>query len=413
MAGPLAGIRILDLSWILAGPFATMILSDLGAEVIKLERPGSGDLARGNGPFIDGESPSTALGTSPSASLGTSSYFMSLNRGKKSLALDLQTPQGKAVFLKLVKKADVVVENFVPGTMKRLGLDYGVVKKENPRIIYASVSGFGQTGPYAQTRALDAVIQAMGGMMSLTGEPGGPPLKPGASLADITAGLFTVIGIQAALFERQKSGQGQMLDISMLDCQLAVLENAFARYFATGKAPERIGSRYPSFSSFPAFKTEDGYIAVALVGGTRNQWQLFCAVIGHLELIDDERYQTSDLRTQHYEELAPILNEVMKTKTTEQWLKELTDVGIPCGPVNNIAQAASHPQVQAREMITEVPHPRLGKVKLINSPIKLSRTPASIEKAAPDLGEDTKDILAELLQMSESEIDKLREAGVI
>ena len=397
MAGPLAGIRILDLSWILSGPFATMILGDLGAEVIKVERPGSGDLARGNGPFINGES----------------SYFMSLNRGKKSLTLDLQTPQGKDVFLRLVGKADVVVENFVPGTMKRLGLDYEAVKKQNPKIIYASVSGFGQTGPLAQTRALDIIIQAMGGMMSITGEPAGPPLKPGASLGDITAGLFTVIGITSALFEREKSGKGQMLDISMLDCQLAILENAFARYFATGEVPQRLGNRHAVFTPFQTFETSDSQIALAMVGGVRNQWPLLCAAISHLELMDDTRYQTGELRTQHYDELIPVLSKAMKAKTTDQWLKELSELGIPCGPVNDIAQAASHPQVQARKMITEVPHPRLGKVKLVNSPIKLSRTQAKVQKAAPDLGGDTRALLGELLKMSESEMDKLKESGVI
>jgi len=397
MAGPLEGIRILDLSWVLAGPFATMVLGDLGAEVIKLERPQAGDLARGNGPFIDGES----------------SYFLSLNRGKKSITIDLQTPQGRQVFLKLVKKVDVIVENFVPGTMKRLGLDYEVLKKQNPGLIYAAISGFGQTGPYAQYRALDVIIQAMGGMMSITGEPGGPPLRPGVSIGDIAAGLFTTIGILSALWEREKSGQGQMLDISMLDCQLAILENAFARFFATGEVPRRIGTRHPVFTPFQAFETKDGYIVIAMVGGARNQWPLFCAVIGRLDLMDDERYQTGELRTQHYNELEPILSEVIKTKTTDEWIKELSEVGIPCGPINSIDQVASHPQVLAREMIVEVPHPKLGKVKLINSPIKLSRTPARVEKASPDLGQDTRHLLAELLDMSEDEIESLRESKVI
>jgi len=397
MAGPLEGIRILDLSWVLAGPFATMVLGDLGAEVIKLERPQAGDLARGNGPFIDGES----------------SYFLSLNRGKKSITIDLQTPQGRQVFLKLVKKVDVIVENFVPGTMKRLGLDYEVLKKQNPGLIYAAISGFGQTGPYAQYRALDVIIQAMGGMMSITGEPGGPPLRPGVSIGDIAAGLFTTIGILSALWEREKSGQGQMLDISMLDCQLAILENAFARFFATGEVPRRIGTRHPVFTPFQAFETKDGYIVIAMVGGARNQWPLFCAVIGRLDLMDDERYQTGELRTQHYNELEPILSEVIKTKTTDEWIKELSEVGIPCGPINSIDQVASHPQVLAREMIVEVPHPKLGKVKLINSPIKLSRTPARVEKASPDLGQDTRHLLAELLDMSEDEIENLRVSSVI
>ncbi|MFC1958381.1 CaiB/BaiF CoA transferase family protein, partial [Chloroflexota bacterium] len=397
MLGPLDGIRILDLSWVLSGPFATMVLSDLGAEVIKVERPQTGDLARGNGPFIDGES----------------SYFLSLNRGKKSITLDLQTPQGKQVFLKLVKKVDAVVENFVPGTMKRLGLDYEVVKKENPCIIYAALSGFGQTGPSAQNRALDIIVQAMGGMMSITGEPDGPPLRPGASLGDITAGLFTAIGILSALFERGKSGKGQMLDISMLDCQVAILENAFARFFATGEVPWRIGTRHPVFTPFQAFETKDGYIVVAMVGGVRNQWPLFCAIIGRLDLMDDEKYATGFLRTRYYNELEPILTESMKTKTTEQWIKELSEVGIPCGQINTIDQVASHPQVLAREMIVEVPHPRLGKVKIVNTPIKLSRTPARVEQASPDLGQDTQHLLAELLDMSEGEIENLRKSGVI
>jgi len=397
MSRPLEGIRILDLSWVLAGPFATMVLSDLGAEVIKLERPGSGDLARGTGPFIKGES----------------AYFMSLNRGKKSLTIDLQTDQGKQVFLKLVKNVDAIVENFMPGTMERLGLDYDVLKRENSGIIYASISGFGQTGPYAQQRALDIIIQAMGGMMSITGEPDGPPVRPGASLGDMTAGLFTAIGILTAIIEREKSGEGQMLDISMLDCQLAILENAFTRYFTDGKIPKPLGTRHPTYAPFQAFESNDGYIAIAMVGGERNQWPLFCAIIGRLDLMDDERLRSGESRTEHYDELEPILIEVMKTKTTEQWIKELSEVGIACGPINNIEQVVNHPQVSARDMIKEVPHPRLGKVKLINSPIKLSRTTAEIGGVSPELGQDTEKVLNELLDISENEIKELRETGVI
>ncbi len=397
MTGPLEGVRILDLSWLLSGPFATMVLGDLGAEIIKLERPQTGDLARGNGPFLDGES----------------AYFMSINRGKKSMTIDLQTDRGKEIFLELVKKVDVLVENFVPGTMKRLGLDYETVKEQNPGIIYASISGFGQTGPDSQTRALDIIIQAMGGMMSITGEPDGPPVRPGASLGDITAGLFTAIGILSALHERDKSGQGQMLDISMLDCQLSILENAFGRYFATGKVPQRIGSRHPIFTPFQAFETKDGAIVVALVGGVRNQWPLFCAIIGRLDLMDDERYLTGEQRTDHYDELEPILSQAMKTKTSQEWLKELTEVGIPCGPINTIDKVAEHPQVKHREMIVEVPHPRLGKVKMVNSPVKLSRTPATVRQSAPDLGQDTEKLLSEFLGMSRDEIDELKESEII
>jgi len=250
-------------------------------------------------------------------------------------------------------------------------------------------------------------------MMSITGEPDGRPLKPGASIGDIAAGLFTTIGILSAILERGKSGEGQMIDISMLDCQLAILENAFARFFATGEVPRRLGTRHAVYTPFQAFDTRDGYIVIAMVGGVRNQWPLFCAVIGRLDLMDDERYQTGESRTEHYNELEPILSEVMKTKTTDEWIKELSEVGIPCGPINSIDQVASHPQVLDREMIVEVPHPKQGKVKLINSPIKLSRTPARVERTSPGLGQDTRHLLAELLNMSEGEIDELQESRVI
>ena len=397
MSGPLEDIRILDLSWVLAGPFCTMNLSDLGAEVIKLERPNVGDLARGNAPFIDGES----------------SYFMSINRGKKSITIDLQTEKGKEIFLKLIGKVDVIVENFVPGTMKRLGLDYDTVKEYNPRIIYASLSGFGQSGPHAQNRALDVIIQAAGGLMSITGETDGPPVKPGASIGDLTAGLFTGIGILSALHERERSGKGQYIDISMLDCQLSILENAFARYFATGEIPKRLGTRHAVFTPFQAFETKDGYIVIAMVGGARNQWPLFCAIIGHLELMDDERYQTGASRTEYYDELAPILNEVLKTKTTNEWIKELSEVGIPCGPINNIADVAADPQVAHRNMIIDVPHAKLGKVKMINTPVKLSRTPGGVEASAPELGQNTGEILQNLLGLTNDEINGLSESGII
>lgn len=397
MSGPLEDIRILDLSWVLAGPFCTMNLSDLGAEVIKLERPNVGDLARGNAPFIDGES----------------SYFMSINRGKKSITIDLQTEKGKEIFLKLIGKVDVIVENFVPGTMKRLGLDYDTVKEYNPRIIYASLSGFGQSGPHAQNRALDVIIQAAGGLMSITGETDGPPVKPGASIGDLTAGLFTGIGILSALHERERSGKGQYIDISMLDCQLSILENAFARYFATGEIPKRLGTRHAVFTPFQAFETKDGYIVIAMVGGARNQWPLFCAIIGHLELMDDERYQTGASRTEYYDELAPILNEVLKTKTTNEWIKELSEVGIPCGPINNIADVAADPQVAYRNMIIDVPHAKLGKVKMINTPVKLSRTPGGVEASAPELGQNTGEILQNLLGLTNDEINGLSESGII
>ncbi len=397
MAGPLEGIRILDLTWVLSGPFSTMVLSDLGAEVIKIERPKVGDIARGNGPHIN----------------GISTYFLSLNRGKKSVVLNLNEQKGKEVFLRLVQHADVIVENFVPGTMSKLGLDYEVIKKRNPRIVYAACSGFGQTGPYAAKPALDIIVQSMGGIVSITGEPGRPPVKPGASLGDIVAGLFLSVSILSALHERQSSGQGQMIDISMLDCQLTVLENAFVRYLATGEVPRPLGTRHAVFTPFQIFPTKDSYIAVATMGGAQDQWPIFCAVIGRLEIIDDERFQTGWLRTQNYAILEPILNEAMKARTTGEWLKEFEAVSIPCGPVNTIAQAAADPQVAARNMITSVHHPKYGDFKVVNTPVKLSRTPPAVERGAPELGEHTDQVLKEILKMSEKEISELREAGII
>ena len=394
MDASLQGIRVLDLSWVLSGPFATMILCDMGAEVIKVERPLVGDIARGNGPYID----------------EVSSYFLSLNRGKKSITLDLASKEGKQVFLRLVKHVDVLVENFVPGTMKKLGLDYEVVRKHNPSIIYAACSGFGQTGPCIDKPALDVVIQGIGGIMSITGEPGGPPVRPGASMGDIGAGLFTCIGILAALQERSKSGKGQMVDVSMLDCQLAILENAFARYFATGEVPQAMGTRHPVFTPFQAFQTKDGYIVVAIVG---TQWPLFCAAIDRVDLIDDERLLTGELRTQHYGLLEPILSEVMRTRTTQEWCEEFEKLGIPCGPVNTIDKAAAHPQVIARDMIVEVQHPRAGNLRVINTPIKLSRTPGKVDRVCPDLGEHTDEVLTTLLGVKHDELLQLKQLGVV
>jgi len=397
MAGPLNGVRILDLTWVLSGPFATMVLSDLGAEVIKIERPKVGDIARGNGPYVN----------------GVSTYFLSLNRGKKSVVLNLASQQGKDIFLKLVRHADVVVENFVPGTMKKLGLDYETLKEHNPRLIYAACSGFGQTGPYATKPALDIIIQSMGGIVSTTGEPGRPPVKPGVSLGDITAGLFLSISILAALQERHSSGQGQMIDISMLDCQLALMENAFVRYLATGEIPRPLGTRHPVSTPFQIFPTKDSYIAVATMGGAQDQWPVFCSLIGRLDIIDDDRFQTGWLRTQNYAMLEPILNDAMKTRTTGEWLAEFEAVSIPCGPVNSVAQAAADPQVAARDMIINVHHHKSGDFRVVNTPVKLSRTPCKVEDGAPELGEHTGRVLKEVLGLSEQEITQLRQKGAI
>ena len=395
--GPLGGLTVLDLTWVLSGPFASMILCDLGADVIKVERPPYGDVARTTGPYIG----------------DWSTYFFSINRGKKSICLDLKKQDGKDLFWRLVEKADVVMENFTPGTMEILGLDYETLNARNPRLIYASTSGFGQTGPDRQRPALDIIVQGMGGIMSITGEPGGPPVRPGISQGDITAGLYTAIGILAALQERERSGKGQMLDISMLDCQIAILENAFARYFATGEVPRPIGTRHPLATPFQAFPTKDGWIVAALSWGVENQWELFCATIGRSELIGDSRFDTPGLRTKHHAELEPVLNEALREKTTGEWLREFDAIGLPCGPLNDIPHAAKQPQVEAREMLVDVEHPDGFSLKIADTPVKLGRTPGGIQGPPPALGEHTDEVLSRLLTLSAEEIASLREAEVV
>ena len=397
MTGPLEGITILDLTWVLSGPYASMVLCDLGAEVIKVERPPYGDIARTTGPHVNGES----------------CYFFSINRGKKSIAIDLSRDEGRELFLRLVEQVDVVMENFTPGTMDRRGIGYEALRKRNPRLVYAATSGFGQTGPDRLRSALDIVVQGMGGVMSITGHPGGPPTRPGLSLGDIAGGLFTAIGVLAALQERERSGEGQLVDVSMLDCQIAILENAFVRYFATGDLPGPIGTRHPLATPFQAFPTKDGHIVLALSWGVENQWELFCALIGRSELINDQRFETSGSRTEHHAELEPILSEALRQRPTEEWLREFDTIGLPCGPLNNIAQAAELPQVKAREMLVEVEHPVIGKLPLANTPVKLSRTPGGIRGPSPSVGQHTDEVMRKLLDLAGDELGRLREAEVI
>ncbi len=395
--GPLADITVLDLTWVLSGPFASMLLCDLGARVIKVERPPYGDVARTTGPYVDHES----------------SYFFSINRGKESICLDLKHPRGKGLFLRLVENADVVMENFTPGAMEALGLGYEALSARNPRLVYAATSGFGQTGPDRLRPALDIIVQGMGGIMSITGQPGGPPVRPGISLGDIAAGLYTAVGVLAALHERQAAGDGQMLDVSMLDCQIAILENAFVRYFATGEVPGPIGTRHPLTTPFQAFPTKDGWIVLALSWGVENQWELLCATIGRPELIGDPRFTAPGLRTRHHDVLEPMLNEALRQKATEEWLREFDAIGLPCGPLNDIPQAAEHPQVKARGMLVDVPHPSGFSLKVPDTPVKLSRTPGGIQGPPPAIGEHTDQVLRSLLGMADEEIARLREAQVV
>ena len=397
MPGALEGIRVLDLTWVLSGPYASMILADLGADVVKVERPPHGDVARTTGPFVANES----------------IYFQSINRGKRSISIDLRTDAGKELFLQLVEQADVVMENFTAGTMDRLGLGEEALRARNPRIIYSATSGFGQDGPLKDKPALDIVIQGMGGVMSITGHPGGPPARPGFSMGDITAGLYTAIGVLAALHERDRSGAGQMLDLSMLDCQIAVLENAVARYFATGREPQPLGTRHPSATPFQAFPSADGWLVLALAWGVENQWELYCAAIDRVDLINDERFDTSFKRTQNHAELEPILFEAMRRKTTQEWIDTLAPYGMPIGPLNTISQAVAQEQIQLREMVAEVNHPHAGPLKLANSPLKLSRTPAAARGPAPAFAADTQAVLGGWLGLPPDAIDALTASGAL
>ncbi|MEO8538626.1 MAG: CaiB/BaiF CoA-transferase family protein [bacterium] len=397
MARPLEDIRVLDLTWVLAGPFSSMILADLGADVVKVERPPMGDISRTTGPYQN----------------GWSGYFFSVNRGKRSISIDLRSDDGRELFLNLCEQADVVMENFTPGTMARLGLGYDTLSARNPRLVMASVSGFGQTGPYSSRPALDIVVQAMGGVMSITGDPDGGPVRPGTSYGDLTAGLFATVGILTALHEREKSGLGQAVDISMLDCQLAVMENSIMRYFVTGEVPGRLGTRHPSATPFQAFPTSDGHIVVALAFGEENQWGLLCAMLGVPELIDDERFETGPKRTRNHAQLEPSLNAAFKKRSTAEWYADFLEAGIPCGPVNSVKDVVEDEQVKFRESIKEVTHPVAGPIRIAETPVRLSRSETGIQGPPPSMGEDTAAVLAQWLGMTQDEVASLEAKGVV
>ncbi len=395
MPGALTGIRVLDLTRVLAGPYATMVLGDFGAEVIKLEQPGTGDESRNFGPFKN----------------GFSLYFMSVNRGKQSLTLDLKAPKGKEIFLELVKQSDVLVENFRPGAMKKLGLDYETLRQSQPSLIYAACSGFGQTGPYAQRGAYDMIIQGMGGIISITGEPKRPPVRVGTSISDITAALFTAIGVLSALRHRDRTGEGQLVDVAMLDGMVAILENAIVRHFATGEIPQPLGSQHPAITPFEAFESADGYIIIAI--GNDSLWGKFCEHVERPDLVSDERFATNASRTANHDQLFPILTEIMRGRTTARWIEGLDAMDVPCGPINTIDKVVNHPQVLAREMIAKVSHEITGNVEVPGVPIKLSKTPGQVTTPAPALGEHTAEILMRLLAKSPETVDRLEREGVV
>ncbi len=377
--GPLTGITVIDLTRVLAGPYCTMLLHDLGARVVKVETPHTGDDSRHIGPFLNGKS----------------AYFMSLNRGKQSIALDLKTPADRDVFEKLLAKADVLVENYRPGTMEKLGYGYETLRQKYPKLIYAASSGFGDSGPYRKRAAYDMVVQGMGGIMSITGHPGGPPTRVGTSVGDITAGLFTTVGINAALYHRGQTGQGQKIDVAMLDCQIAILENAIARYFATGQIPGPLGARHPSITPFEAYRAADGYLIVA--AGNEGLFSKLCHCIDAPALLQDPRFTSNDLRTRNHEELRLEFERVFAAGTVAHWLARLEAAGVPCGPLNNVEQALNDPQVLARNMVVSAQDPVAGELKMAGNPIKLSGfADPRTRGRTPDLDADRDLILAEL-----------------
>ncbi|GAU77080.1 CaiB/BaiF CoA-transferase family protein [Fusibacter sp. 3D3] len=395
MEQALKGIKVLDLTRVLAGPYCTMILADMGADVIKVEAPIKGDDSRQFGPYVNGES----------------AYFMSINRNKRSITLNLKQPEAQKEFFKLIKSVDVITENFKPGTMEKLGLGYEVLKAINPQIIYAATSGFGHTGPYSARPAYDGVVQAMGGIMSITGQKGGKPTRVGPSVGDIMAGMFTAIGILGALHYRTENGIGQKIDVSMLDCQVAVLENAISRYMATGISPKPEGNRHASIVPFEPFDTEDGEIMIAV--GNDSIWHKFCTQIQRADLISHELFASNPLRSENYELLSPIIKAIIKTKKTLEWQAIFDENGIPNGPINNIESVVNDPQVNHREMILEMDHPIAHKVKIPGIPIKMSVTQGAVYKASPVLGEDTESILKTMNGLTDEEIETLKTLGAI
>lgn len=396
MNGPLEGVRVLDFTWALAGPFATMQLADLGAEVVKVEYPETHEKERGFGPYQD----------------GISTFFFSVNRGKFGIAIDLKTPEGKGLVKSLARKADVVCENFRPGTMDRLGLGWPALREENPRLVYAALSGFGQTGPYSRMVAVDAVAQAMGGTMSLNGEADGPPMRIGVSVGDMTAGLYLTIGILAALRARDATGEGQLLDVSLMEAQIALCENAVVRHSAFGDNPTRQGSRHPLVAPFGPFPTSDGWIVIANV----KEWDLFCALIGRDDMAVDERYLTNRARLENIETLESELSGVLATKPTDEWF-DLIEPANACaiGKVNSVADLFDDPHVAARQMLVDVPMPygKPGTLKLPNSPLHLSNTPAVVGRTMPEHGGDTDSVFKKWLGMGAEEVENLRLRGIV
>ena len=393
MPPPLHGTTVLDLTRVLSGPYCTMLLADMGARVIKIEQPGKGDDTRAWGPpFLGGES----------------AYFLSINRNKESVTVDFKNPHGRDVLEQLIARSDVLVENFRPGTLDKIGLDFASLAQRYPRLVVCSISGFGQTGPRRPEAGYDAVIQAEGGLMSITGPPDGQPVRLGVAIGDIVTGMFAAQGVLLALLARERTGRGQLVDVAMLDSVSALLTYQAGIYFATGVAPRRIGNRHPTIVPYETFTASDGDFVLAV--GNDDQWRRFCAVAG---IDDDPRFATNRERVTRYDELRPILAAVLSRHTREQWIGRLHAAGVPCGSVRDLADVFADPQLSAREMIASVDHAAIGALRVLGVPVKLSDTPGAVREAPPTLGQHTEAVLRNDLGMVPADIDRLREQKAI
>jgi crotonobetainyl-CoA:carnitine CoA-transferase CaiB-like acyl-CoA transferase len=393
---PLEHITVLDLTRVLSGPYCTMLLADMGARVIKIERPGKGDDTRGWGPpFLEGES----------------AYFLSINRNKESVTLDFKQPDGRALLERLAAKSDVLVENFRPGTLSKIGFDYASLHENYPRLVYCSISGFGQTGPRRTEPGYDAVIQAEGGLMSITGDADGPPFRLGVAIADIVSGMFAAYGIAMALLARERTGRGQQVDLGMLDAVTALLTYQAGNYFASGKAPGRLGNRHPSIVPYETFAAADGDFVIAV--GNDELWKKFCAATGLNGADGIDRFATNRDRVTRYSELRPLLAERLRTKTRAEWIDALGRAGVPCGSVRDLDEVFEDPQLRAREMLASIAHHTIGTLTVTGVPVKLSETPGGVRMAPPRLGEHTAAVLRDELGLDSDAIARLQRDRII